>query len=563
MNPAICDFRFIKDMSVLKEMALVEDIHKNIVLRPVAYLTFAINYYFHGFNVVGYHLFNVVVHLVNALLFYLLTSLTLDSKAAPYDDSGHSPVNASRLIALFAALVFVAHPLQTQSVTYITQRFTSLAALFFLLSLVLYIKSGRGAHPAQRAIYYAGSLLAACVAMKTKEIAFTLPIMLLTYDCLFIRNSLKIRLLKLAPFMLTMAIIPLTVIKLAKQFPHADAPSVGHSMNLVNYAGVSQWDYLFTQFRIIVTYLRLLLIPVEQRLDYDYPLYKSLFQPPVALSLSLIVFLLGCAVYLVYLTKSAAEPRRTSVRLIAFGIIWFFVTLSVESSLIPLDEYLVEQRVYLPSVGFVMACVASLAVVLEIRLRAGVTTFTAIIAVWVAVLSATAYARNNLWLDPIVLWRDTAHKSPMKARPHLNMGAHYFEKGRLADALQAFTTAQRLEPEKVDTSFNIANANLALNRVSEAEAEYLRAIAAHPADERLYNNLSRIYIMHNKHDKALPLLLQVVRMQRGSAGAHIALAELYEAMGRRDNAATEYVFALQLTPGDAVITNRLIELNKK
>lgn len=562
MNPAICDFRFVKDMTILKNLPLNEDLYKNIVLRPVSYLTFAVNHQLNGFDVVGYHLFNVIVHLLNALLVYLVTSLTL-ARTFTADKSGEPGMSATRLIPLFTSLLFVCHPVQTQAVTYITQRFTSLAALFFLFSLALYIKSGLSRNMVRRFLYYAGSLIAACIAMKTKENAFTLPLIILVYEYTFFANNLKRRIAILAPFMLTMLIIPVTVMKLGTEFPHAAASSVGQSMNLVNYIGVSQWDYLFTQFRVIVIYIRLLLIPINQHLGYDIPLYTSLFQTPVALSLSLIVTLLGTGIYLLYSTKTAEEPNRTKIRLIAFGIIWFFVTLSVESSIIPLDEKLVEQRVYLPSVGFILACVTTMALMFEKRRRAGVTMFAAIAGSVVVALSTVAYSRNYLWRDPIALWRDTAQKSPRKARTHFNLGAHYFEKGRLPEALDAFTTGLRLEPEKVEASVTIANIYIALNRTDEAEAEFLRAIKMHPYNGQLYNNLGRLYIMQNKHSKALPLLQQATQINPFNPEVHTKLAELYEAMGQPKQAVSEYIIVLKLVPGDPVTINRINKLNEK
>lgn len=560
LNPAITNSGFITDTTTLKNLQLNEDIHKNIVLRPVGYLTFTLNYHLGGFGVVGYHIFNVIVHLLSALLVYMITRLTLVVQAKSAEKSSGTVISFTIMMPLFIALLFVSHPLQTQSVTYITQRFTSLAALFYLLSLAMYIKSGLSRTIVSRYLFYTGSLVATCVAMKTKEIAFTLPLIILVYECIFFSNSLKRRIIRLFPFMLTLLIIPVAVIKLEALFSHATGSSVGQSMNLVNYNGVSRLDYFISEFRVIVTYIRLLLIPINQHLNYDVPVYTSFFQPQVALSFVLIVTILGSGVYLLYRSKTSEEPDKTKFRLIAFGIIWFFVTLSVESTLVPLDDLLVEQRVYLPSVGLIMAFVASVALIFDKRQRTGGIIFAVLCSLIVAALATTAYTRNRLWNDPIALWMDTAKKNPQSRLAYQCIGAHYFGKLMFKESIAAIHAAQRLAPKSLEVSFNLANVYLAINRFDEAEAEYLKAMNIHPNNELLYNSLVKLYIRHNMHSKALPLLQHLLQVYPYSPEVHTKLAELYEAMGQREQAVAEYLIVLRLTPGDLIIINRLKQL---
>lgn len=556
LNPAIDNFRYITDTSNLKELLLNEDVYKNIVLRPVGYFTFAMNRYLDGFDVFGYHLFNVFVHLASALLVYLITRLTLSTQIVKVENNAEPPPGITSLMPLFGALLFVSHPLQTQSVTYITQRFTSLAAFFFLLSLALYIKSGLSQARMPRYSYYAGALIVACTAMKTKEIAFTLPAIIVVYEWLFFNNKLKLRFVKLVPFVLTMLIIPLTVMKLNALFSHTQVAAAG-KLNLVNYAGISKWDYLFSQFSVIVTYIRLLLLPINQKLDYFIPVHSSFFQFQVVGPFTLIATIIGCGVYLLQRSKTAAEPYRTRLRLIAFGIIWFFITLSVESSLIPLDDLLVEQRVYLPSVGFILACMASVAILFEKQQRSGASLFAGLFSLCVIALSVATYSRNSLWMDPIALWSDTARKSPQRARAFQNLGAHYFGKRMFRECVNSFTTAQLLEPDKIEPTVNLANVYLALNRFDEAEAEYLKAMKLHPDNERLYNSLAKLYIIRNQHGKALPLLQYLVRVNPYSPDVHTKLAELYEATGQHELAIAEYMSVMRLVPNDSVILNRI------
>ncbi|MHB8709188.1 MAG: hypothetical protein ACYC9I_09960, partial [Desulfuromonadales bacterium] len=197
--------------------------------RWVAYFSFALNYRFGGLGVTGYHLVNLVVHLGTAALVYALVRLTFRTPVL----AGSRLSPQAGIVALLAALFFVVHPVQTQAVTYIVQRLTSLCTFFYLLSLVLYAwgrlrmeeslgrdttgnGTGQPPVPSPRSplfwLPFAGSLLAAVLAMFTKEIAFTLPLAALLFEFSFFRGEHRKRLLLLLPLLLTLAIIPMLVL---------------------------------------------------------------------------------------------------------------------------------------------------------------------------------------------------------------------------------------------------------------------------------------------------------------------------------------------------------------
>ncbi|MFA4830511.1 MAG: hypothetical protein WC594_15010, partial [Thermodesulfovibrionales bacterium] len=365
--------------------------------RWFGFLTFALNYYFGGLNVTGYHIVNLTIHIFNAILVYWLVVLTFktpffsnqqsaissqQSKETNFDSPIHPFSSASggqAYLPLFIALLFVSHPIQTQAVTYIVQRFTSLATMFYLLSLACYIRSRLSTLPATRYTLYTVSLVSAILSMKTKEISFTLPIVITLYEFMFFGNnqfvipvktgiqdknemdscfrrndrmeSVYKRLLFLIPFLLTMLIIPLSMIGTDK--PIGDA--IGELREASQETKqISRGIYLFIQFRVIVTYIRLLFIPINQNLDYDYSLYHSFFNPEVFLSA---LFLLSIFILGIYLlcAKRLALPAS---RLISFGIFWFFITLSVESSIIPIRDVIFEHRLYLPSIGIIIIFVS-------------------------------------------------------------------------------------------------------------------------------------------------------------------------------------------------------------
>jgi len=305
--------------------------------RYVGFLSFALNYHFGRLDVFGYHLVNLLIHIINGFLVYslvlLLFKASTGQRISP-DSNFHLTTNDSQLstaswVALVAALLFVSHPIQTQAVTYIVQRFASLAALFYLLTLVCYLK-WRLASPEARSRYlwYTGALLSTVLAMKTKENSFTLPFMILLVETVFFRPLTRKGWVTLIPFLLTLLIIPVS---------RGDA--LGEAEGFARDAtAISRSDYLSTQFRVIVTYLRLLVFPVNQNLDYDYPIYYSLLEPSVFVSFLFLLSLFSLGLYLLF--NSQLKTHRS--QLISFGILWFFLALSIESSIIPITDVIFE-----------------------------------------------------------------------------------------------------------------------------------------------------------------------------------------------------------------------------
>ncbi len=504
-NPWIKDLRNFTDLDI---------INKHFRSRYIGYLTFALNYSLHGLDVRGYHLVNIFIHILNSLLLYWLLTLTFRTPFFTVP-GGHLSDGSRNFIALFTALFFAVHPLQVQAVTYIVQRFTSLATLFYLLSLALYIKWREGGEQrtewsASGALLYTASFLSAFLAMNTKEIAFTLPVVMVLYEVLFFGGKMKIRkrAFSLAPFFLVILLIPLAL-------ANTEGPLVfmkGVSMNeeAVNLSGerssISRGDYLFTQFRVIVTYIRLLFLPVNQNIDHDYPVFNSFFSPEVVLSFLLLVSVIISGMYLYRLSKRPENKDGSWLRLISFGIFWFFITLAPESSVVPILDVIFEHRVYLPSIGFFIAFTAAVEAGRE-RWgdRAAYAKKAVVYAVLTVVLalSGAAYAKNEIWKDDASLWRNAVEGSPNKARPHANLGLAYAKQGRTDEAIQEFETALKLVPHLVEVHYDLGVAYAAQGRIDEAIKEYQETIRLMPDHARAHNNLGLAYIDQGRTDDAI------------------------------------------------------------
>ncbi len=366
--------------------------------RPILDLTFALNYYFGKLDVFGYHLVNIMLHVANGIMLYFILLWTINT---PHPNpppqggrAGEGVLSANNFrIPLYAGLIFIAHPVQTQAVTYIVSRSSVLATTFYLLTLLLFIKAfrqrakseeqragseellanskeqrakgeeQRAKSKEQRAnsensmpyalsskLYLTGAFLASCLGMGTKQEAATLPLMLLIYDFFFVskgdRKTLK------GHYKVHLAILSTLAIALYLNFSGLQAYisfDYAKGIPMPQEAPITSFQYFLTQLHVIPYYIRLLFIPAGMNLDYDWPITRNIDLPTI-LFFILLTFIVITAIKLY-----------NKARLISFGIIWFFVTLSVTSSFIVIYDVIFEHRLYLPSIGFaiVMAFIIS------------------------------------------------------------------------------------------------------------------------------------------------------------------------------------------------------------
>jgi tetratricopeptide (TPR) repeat protein len=527
----------VKSSRIRHLTALGDDVVQRVAgSREIGFVTFALNYRFGGLSVTGYHVVNLGIHITNGWLVYVLVMLLFRTPAMRSGPTMQSP-GPIRLVALTTALVFVAHPIQTQAVTYIVQRFTSLATCFYLLTAVCYLR-WRLTEP-RRPFRYGWYLLAlgsTVLAMTTKEISVTLPIMLLVVEGLCFRSVSARRWLPLVPFLMTLPIIPLALSGSLLE----DQAGVARETT-----EISRMDYLATQFRVILTYIRLLILPIQQNVDYDYPIYDSLSATPVLVSLLVLAGLAGVTVYLLF--------KPAPWRVAAFGLVWFFLTLSVESSVIPIRDVIFEHRLYLPSIGFLLAA----SVVTLARFDRPPAAAIVMVGVVVSLFAVSTYQRNQVWRDEITLWTDTVAKSPHKARPHNNLGLAYTEEGRLPEAIAEFSTAVRLDPAYPDPRVNLAVVYNKQGRLAEATTELVTAVRISPNFPEAHNNLGLAYLKQGRFADAAAEFATVIRLRPDDAVARNNLGNVYGQQGRLQEAISEYRTALALRPDYAEAVNNL------
>jgi tetratricopeptide (TPR) repeat protein len=510
--------------------------------RWLGRLSFALNHRLGGLEPFGYHLVNVLVHLASGLLVAWLAAITLRTPALRRAEPG--PL-VRRFLPLATGLLFALHPLQTQAVTYVVQRFTSLATLFYLLALVLHAHARLALEEEARpraAVLYLLSVAAAAAAMETKQIAFTLPLVAAGYELLLFGASR--RLLLLAPLGATALLVPLGMLP-----PGAALTDVLAEPGRLTAEApdISRWVYLLTQVRVVTTYLRLLVLPVGQSLDHDVSLSRSLAEPAVLAGLAVHLALAASAVLLL---RQARRTSRGEGILVFLGIAWFYATLSVESSVIPIQDVMAEHRAYLPGAGAALALGTALLWVIG-RVRPALPPagrVAAALLVTAGPLGVATWARNLVWKDELTLWSDVVAKSPGKARPHSDLGDALTALGRLDDARREYLEAIRLDRGYAKAHANLANVLQAQGLADEALREYLQAIRLEPGLAEAHKNLGNAYFTLGRIDDAIREQAEAVRLAPWMAEAHHDLGVAWAAKGRPEVALAHYREAIHLDP---------------
>lgn len=532
----IIDCKYIKDFKYFK-LSFVSGDTYGFRSRYIGYLTFAVNYWMHGLSVQGYHIVNTIIHICNSLIIYKIILLLADTRL--YSD--YTDRKALQEMAFFASALFVVHPIQTQSVTYIVQRFELLSTMFYLLAIIFYIKA-RKVPSVWRYFYYITSLLSAFLAMKTKEISFTIPITAIVVEYLFIEGKKKYRFVVLLPMLLLLLIIPLTLVG-------GDISKIFNAHKIASES-TSHYHYAITQFAIILTYIRLLVFPVNQILDYDYPLYSSIFEAKAAFGLVVVVSIMTIAVYSFYRARRTDGRERYYLRLLTFGTVWFFITLSVQSGLVPLKDLLVEHRLYLPSIGFFMALLS----VIEIdRICRGTKTLfpvkqtRVVLVIMLLVLCIATLNRNMVWRHPIVLWEDVVKKSPGKARGWYNLGTEYLKAGRTDDAILEFKKALVILPVLPEAIHNIGMSFMSKGMFDEAKAWFKKNIDTTGYVDS-YVAYGNVLLQERRFDEARKKYDQVIGMNPMLPEAYNGLGAVMALTGDPKGSISMFKKALELKP---------------
>ena len=485
--------------------------------RPIVSLTLALNYAAGGLRTGGYHLFNLAVHIIAGLtLFGLLRRTFL------------SPVLSNRYhrasvgLSLAISLIWIVHPLQTGSVTYIIQRSESLGALFYLLTLYFF---ARGQAGRRTRFWFVLSVLACAFGMGTKAMMITAPLLVLAYDAVFCSRSLR------------KAITDHRILYLALAGTWIIEAAIVFSTRYDDLKGLSTLAYLFTQPGVICHYLWLSFWPHPLCLDYGWPLSRSvagILLPSLAVGI-----LLSAVIFSLY--------KRPAL---GFLGIWFFLILAPTSSILPLEDPAFEHRMYLPLAAVITGCVVG---IFELRRKIS----TVIIRIGTAVILLTAVTllfialtrdHNRIYRDPLLLWENVVHQRPAHARAHYNYGLELIKAGRREEAIREYRAAVSLKPDYADAYNNLGAAVAEKGEFLRAIAHYTRALEKQPDFWRARYNMGIAFLALGKEKEALACFSRVLDQKPDCAPAFYQEAILFAKQGKRDRAIAYYRQAAALNP---------------
>ncbi len=493
----------------------------NIPYRPLRGISFTIDYQFTGLNPVGYHISNILFHVVTTLLvFWIISALSGKPR-----------------VAFFAACLFAVHPVHTDSVAYISGRRDILSTLFYLLGFYFFLLSRQRQKP--RLLIPA--LVSYLLAVSSKEMAVTLPAVFLLYDgitnlpdegslfkrCFAGLKEIISRYKLFYLFFLAVAIL-FTGYKVFLKSPSTK----------VGFYGGDPFIQFLTVGKILVYYVKLLFYPVNLLADYSFnsfSLSQSFFEPATLLSL-VVLSALG------FVTVKLLKKEK----LMAFGAIWFFVTLLPVCHIFPHHELLAEHYLYLPSFGFVLV----VGLVLE-RVLAGMRWRYAVYAVFamiILVLSVRTVYRNNDWKNSFTLWSKTVKTSPDCARALTNLGIEYYKLKDYTRAEQLYQRAITVRPGQDKPYYNLGNIYRIKKDYGGALVMYQKAAELNPRNCMYYNTLGHTLAMMKKYDGAIDAFERALECRPGFAEAYNNLGNVYRGLRNTDRAITYYQKAIQLNP---------------
>ncbi len=581
--------------------------------RPVVDLSLAINYAGGELELGGYHAVNLIIHLLAALTLYGIVRRTLLGAERWAGCGGGSDsalrrrwrlrtgfeaspsVEASSWIAWVTALIWVVHPLQTQSVTYLIQRCESMMGLFYLLTVYCVIRgaeggmlsrdevagnhvfgsgstclpppaAGEGMPPAgqcampnlqcpirnaqsampnpQRFVarwWYVAAVICCALGMGSKGVMVTAPMMVLLYDRVFISGSwsrtLRRRWALYVGLAATWSVLWACGIVRGVLDPSRKVATVGFA-----FKEITPVEYALTQPGVILHYLLLSLWPHPLCLDYAWPVART--AEAILLPLLVLVALCIGAVWAFF--------RRPCL---GFLGAWFFVILAPTASVIPIRDPLFEHRMYLSLAALVVLVVMggwwvlrhlagrlSMADALR-RSLTGVLLLTVIVS-----LGYGTIRRNEAYQSAVSMWRDVVAKRPLNHRGHYNLGTSLLDEDELERAIPAFRRALELNPRLAKAHYNLGKALQRQGKADEALWHYADALQIDPSLAEAHSDLGNILARRNRVEEAIAHYRQAVRVNPAYVRAYYNLGSVLLNQGKTEEAVEVLRQAMRLSP---------------
>lgn len=504
------DNAFVKNNAHIKDREHISDIftkstgsgagYSDDFYRPLQIFTYLIDNIIWKGNISGYHLTNILLHILVSLSVYWLIILLFNN----------------RTLAWMTSILFITHPVQTEAVSYISGRGDLLSSLFMFLCLIFYIIQAS----TQDWRLFIIMLLSYTLAILSKENAIILPVLLLLYHYVFKK---KIKLKLMAP------IICIAFFYFLLRPVRTTALSFDFNVFLKRIPGF---------FVAITNYLRILFLPVNLHMEYGDKIFN--FMNPKAIFGVAASFLL-----LIYAFK-----KNHANKLFVFSVCWFFIALLPHSSVYPVSAfYMAEHWLYFSSLGFFL--ILAYAVFLLYN-KNNLNIFSKVIIIsLITILSFLSIRQNEYWNNQISFYKRTLKYAPDSARVYNNLCQAYIEKANYSEALKACLRCIEIKSDYPQAYCNLGDAYKNLGNVKEAETAYIKATKISPKFASAYFRLGQLYAYAGKSEEAIKNYEYTIEIDRDFIEAYNSLCELYLSINKNLEAAQICKKSLQINPAQA------------
>ncbi|MGC2063321.1 MAG: tetratricopeptide repeat protein [Thermodesulfovibrionales bacterium] len=543
----------LDDTAIGQYASIEKSLDLRLGYRQVAYASFLINKWINPLDPVNYRTLNIAIHIVNSALVYWLAFITLRLPGMRERFSRYAyPV------AVLSSLVFALHPVNINAVSYIVQRMASLAAMFSLLALISYIYGRTVASGIPAVSLYILSAVFVFMGIFSKENAVMAMPLIVLYDYFFIARFEQNGLCRKVVFAALGALLLLGAVSVFLNLHKVIGKMAGVLWNMNQPVPATGWtavdvywtpqQHILTEFRVIARYLSLLALPLPSRLVFDYWGYvpSANISTPWSTLFSMFA-IVGVIVF--------AMVKRRTLTFISFGILWYFIAISLESFIAVGSDFYFEHRNYLPVTGLFFGVFAQMAISFkDILFRQ--KALWGVVLVLSAVLGGLTFQRNLVWKDSITLWTDTVNKAPQNLRASMALGNAYLKSADLASAgrryaeiLKQASTDKR--PQFFhDAAYSLGMVNLFLGNLSEAKKiiDLMDArLAGDPSTGVLRGFLSS---MAGDTANAIRQLNQSLSEVIGldTVIVYTLLGDTYRRAGQQDKALESYKKALEQDP---------------
>lgn len=507
------------------------------ICRPFSYFSFALNFYFGGLNVFGFHVVNFIIHFLSSIFLFLFifNTLKLPLIKQKYEKNAYS-------IALLATLFWAINPVHVTAVTYIVQRMTSMAALFYIMSMYFYLKFRTADTSSKGITLIILSIMSFLLALGTKENSAMLPVSLFLYDLFFIQGLTKENIKK----SLKILVLPLIIVIIAGLMFY-DFSGIIRDYQLRPF---TMTERLLTEPRIILFYISLLFYPLSSRLTliHDIELSKSLFDPWTTLLAIVVIFI----IIVLCVIKAKKWP------LVTYCILFFFINHFIEGSFIALD-LVYEHRNYLPSmflfVPFALLLVNGLNFYYQKKTMQYI--IAGVITILIIIMSVTVYLQNITMRDEISLWSDNVEKSPRLHHPHHEYGVALFKMGYLPEAFVELKKAEQSYESSLVTKRSVSFASIGEYYYITGDYEksleyYKKSIEWYPNNSHVPGSYYRAGLLLMKKgllDEAEKMLIKAINIKPQMVRYYLAYCELSIKKRKPDNAIIMAREVLRINPG--------------